>query len=152
MKKSIFCITFLLILCLCETACGDSSDNENRTSSTAISGEAVSENKQSTSIIPTEMTLKTPYYFSDAIFTIKESNSQEYRADVSLCAELDDVGDQPGIHWELYLELADEIMEIFGATIVSHEGTHYIIRGDTPKHSPDDGLTEDATELKISFE
>lgn len=41
------------------------------------------------------------------------------------------------------MEFADEIKEISGAKILFREGTHYIIRGTPPKHSPDDGQDTD---------
>lgn len=154
MKKSILYITLLLIISLCVTACGGSSSGKDQSSSAAVSGEAISETKQKNGGFPTEMKAKTPYYFDTDIglFTIKEHNSQEYRAEVSLHANTEDIGDPPEIHWELYLELADEIKDISGATIVSHEGTHYIIRGEQPKHAPDDGWDEDHVDFKVSFE
>ena len=149
----------LLAACIFLTACGGSltKDHNNAASGSAVSAAAVSGQSITENLIPQKMTAKTPYYEDDeneyeAIFTIKESTSQQYRAEVSVRAEVEDASEIPQLHWELYLDLADEIKEISGATILSHEGTHYIIRGDIPKHSPDDGLDEESAEYKVSFE
>ncbi len=146
-----------LTACMFLTACGGNltKDHNNTASEGAVSGSAVSGQSISESVVPTKMTAKTPYDYGGqnaAVFTVKESTSQEYRAEVSVRAEAEDTGEIPQFHWELYLDLADEIKEISGATILSHEGTRYIIRGEIPQHSPDDGLDEEWVEFKASFE
>ena len=149
--------SLLLAACMFLTACGGSltKNHNNTVSESAVSGAAVSGQSITEGVFPKKMTAKTPYYENDeyeAIFTIKESTSQEYRAEVSVRAEVEDSNEIPQLHWELYLDLADEIKEISGASILSQEGTHYIIRGDIPKHSPNDGLDEESNEFKVSFE
>lgn len=145
-----------LSACMFLTACGGNlTQNNNTASEGAVSGSAVSGQSISESVVPRKMTAKTPYDYEDqnaAVFTVKESTSQEYRAEVSVRTEVEDTGEIPQFHWELYLDLADEIKEISGATILSHEGTRYIIRGEIPHHSPDDGLDEEWVEFKASFE
>lgn len=156
MKQFIRRITLLLFTCLCVTACGGPSAGNNQTTYTAVSGEAVSENnltenKQDRNAIPQKTSMKTPYQNCDAAFIIKESSSREYQAEISLQVNTIDIGQQSQVHWELYMEFADEIKEISGASILSHEGTHYIIRGAPPKHSSDDGRNADDLVFKISF-
>lgn len=156
MKPFLFLTTLLLTLCLFLTACGGTSKTSNQHSPAvtehAVSGNAVSENAVKETVIPTELRAKTPYG-DDAVFTIKEYTSQEYRAEVSLSAESEDIGMLPSYHWELYLDMADEITEISGAIILSHEGTRYRIQGTYPRHSGDNGWDEDSwTEFRISFE
>lgn len=151
---SLFTVLFFAA-CMFLTACGGTSgttpNNSPTVSESAVSGNAVSETAITDNTVPTELRAKTPYG-SDAVFTIKDYNSQEYRAEVSLAAEEEDAGIPPSYHWELYLELADEIKEISGATILSHEGNRYIIQGTYPPHSDDVGWDEDWCEYKISFE
>lgn len=158
MKKSILYLTLLLITNLCVTACGGSSVNENPSPSSpavqdsSVSESAISENQQDKNTIPSEIAIKNPYYDeSEATFIIKNRNSQEYQAEINLCVDHNNAGDQPEINWELYLEMADEIKEISGATIISHEGTHYIIRGKEQKHSPDSESDEYHDEFIVSF-
>ncbi len=161
MKKLQPFTALLLTACIFLTACGGSltKDHNNAASGSAVSAAAVSGQSVTENVIPTKMIVKTPYDYEEdedkynAVFTIKESTSQEYRAEVSIRVNLDDIYQIPEFHWELYLDLADEIKEISGATILSHEGTHYIIRGNIPKHSPDDGVDEKWwDEYKLSFE
>lgn len=159
MKKSILYITLLLITSLCVTACGGSSGGENQPAPSAVSGNAISENKQDKGSIPTKIEIKNPYYDeSETTFIIKKQNSQEYQAEINLCVDMEDAGEQSKFNWELYLEMVDEIKQISGATIVSHEGTHYIIRGNTQKYSPDsewdedEDEDEDVDEFSASFE
>ena len=156
MKPSIPCIMLLLFTSLCLTACSRSSTGKNQTTSTAVSGEAVSEktgseNKQDRDMKPKKISLKTPYQYCAATFIIIENNSQEYQAEISLWVDLTDIGQQSEINWELYMEFADEIKEISGARVLSHKGTHYIIRGDSLKYSADDGKNADDLVFKISF-
>ncbi len=145
----------LLTLCLFLTACGGTTRTANQhspsVSEPAVSGNAVSESAVKENIIPTSLHAKTPYG-NDAVFTIKEYDSQKYRAEVSLSAEEEDSGTLPTYHWELYLDMADEITEISGAAILSHEGTRYRIQGTYPRHSDDNGWDDDRFEFKISFE
>lgn len=147
MKSSFALTALLLAACMFLTACGGTSGGTSRTvSESAVSGSVITEHT-----IPTEMKAKTPYGSYDdsvnAIFKIKESNSQEYRAEVSLITESDEIH-LPEINWELCLDMADEIKEISGAAIISHEGTLYTIRGTAPIQS----LDEEGVEYKISFE
>ncbi len=160
MKQLQLFTALFLAACMFLTACGGSltNDHDNAASESAVSGASVSGQSVTEGVFPTKMIVKTPYDYEEdennyeAVFTIKESTSQEYRAEFSLRVNLDDIYEIPEFHWELYLDLADEIKEISGASILSHEGTHYIIRGDIPKHSPDDGRDEEwMDEYKLSF-
>lgn len=159
MKQLRSLTALLLTACMFLTACGGTSsmtnsdasraESESAAAERAVSEIAVSGSAITETTVPAMMEVKTPYEYN-AIFTIKESNSHEYKADVVVRTETEDA-DMPGVHWELYLDMADEIKEISGASIVSHEGTHYIIRGETPHYSSDDGLDEDMIEFKASF-
>ncbi len=143
-----------MITSLFVTACGGSSVNEPPPPSpTAVSGSAISESQEKKGMIPSKIAIKNPYYDeSEAAFIIKKQNSQGYQAEINLCIGSDDAGEQPRFNWELYLEMADEIREISGATIISHEGTHYRIRGKAQEHSPDSDSDEYNYYFTVSFE
>lgn len=135
-KKRIGLIFSVLVLggaCMGLTACGGEfvGRNDNSTgvvSKGAVSGEAVSPQAVSGSGVSgdrkrSKMYAKTPENLTVS-FKIMEKTEQGYRARVKISPEEDGLWD-----WELYLELEDEITEITGAEIVSHEGNRYIIRG-----------------------
>lgn len=165
MKKSISYFTtsknliaILLITCLCLTACGNHSTGEPPSPSpspSAVSGSAVSENKQDRGMTtPSGVAIKNPYYDdSEVTFIIKKQTPQEYQAEINLYIDnFDGANDQPGINWEVCLDTEDEIREISGATILSHEGTRYIIRSNAQEHSPDTESDEYNDYVDVSFE
>lgn len=159
MKRSILYVTLFLVIILSTTACGGRSASETPPPSpsadkdSAVSGSAISESQINKGRISPRIAIRTPYFYdSDAAFIIKNQNSQEYQAEINLRVESDDAEDLPGLNWELYLEMADEIREISGATIISHEGTHYRIRGNAQERSPESEADEYDNYVTASFE
>lgn len=136
MVKKICLFVCALVLggaCAGLTACGGeyvgkNGDSTDGVSQGAVSGEVVSPQAVSGSGVSgdrklSKMYAKTPEDLSVS-FKIQEKTEQGYRARVKISPEEDGLWD-----WELYLELEDEITEITGAEIVSHEENRYIIRG-----------------------
>lgn len=153
MKKLVLYSMLLVMTSLCMAACGGNSVSTNEPSPAAISGEAVSGDKQNKGGVPAEIEIRTPYYyFSSSSLTIKERSAHGYKGQISIGVDPEDAAEFPGVHWELYLQMEDEITDISGATIVSHEGTHYIIRGEESEDAPNGGWTEDEYKFSVSFE
>ncbi len=120
-------VLILLLFCVTLTACGGFEQSAGESVKGTVSGAAVTKSTK-----PVKMKGKSAN-FLDVIFRIKERTEQGYKAEVELKEE--EEGEVP--FWELYLELEDEIEEISGAQIVSHEGNRYIIRGEgVNRHIP----------------